>query len=50
MPLIKSQNGLKKKFDDSFLQIGGDETVGKGVVKLKVFNDSNRRDNKNEHS
>ena len=40
---------IGKKFDDSFLQIGGDETVGKGVVKLRVF-DNNRRNNKNEHS
>jgi len=35
-------------FDNSFLQIGGDETVGKGFVKVKVFGKSNKRIGKNE--
>ncbi len=51
----KSVNGLSSadetanelnKFNNCFLQVGGNETVGKGFVKVKVWGDSNEQSKK----
>jgi CRISPR-associated protein Cmr4 len=46
----KIADKLTATFNDSFLQIGGDETVGKGFVKVRVFDKFNKGVKRNDRS